>query len=72
MLNTTCIEKVDQKLNSDTRYIFAELKIAFTPDQQFTLSFVTVILCCSGLHRADNILNIHNMCTFYSIFCTNF
>lgn len=68
MLNTTCIEKVDQKLSSDTRYIFAELKIAFTLDQQFTLSFVVVILCCSSLHRTDNILNIHNICTFYSIF----
>lgn len=45
MLNTTCIEKLDQKLSSDTRYIFAELKIAFTPYQQFTLSLAMVILC---------------------------
>lgn len=45
MLNTTCIEKLDQKLSSDTQYIFAELKIAFTLHQQFTLSLVTVILC---------------------------
>lgn len=42
MLNTTCIEKPDQKLSSDTWYIFAELKIAFTLYQQFTLGLVMV------------------------------
>lgn len=45
MLNTTCIEKLDQKLSSDTRYIFAELKVAFPLYQQFTLSLVVVIVC---------------------------